>query len=69
MNSAWEAQGKRRNGLLHGFTFEAEEGGLDGLGGCMGKAGDVGDCVVRGEVGGLPGGIGAFLGDSYDVLT
>lgn len=30
--------------------------------------GDNGGCEVRGEVGGLLGGIGAFLGDSYDVL-
>lgn len=63
-------QGSRRNGLVHGLNFCAEEFGLEGLNGRamdVGDTGDVGDLGSPGEVG-EPGGIGAFLGDSYDVL-
>tara|TARA_R110002003_G_scaffold111_17_gene9528 strand:- start:3302 stop:3742 length:441 start_codon:yes stop_codon:yes gene_type:complete len=61
----------RRNGLLQGFTFCDRESALEGLVGRSALVGDDGGLMNRGEVGevGELGGIGAFLGDSYAVLT
>jgi hypothetical protein len=53
--------------LLQDLTFCEDEFSLDGLGGVSIVEWDVMGLGVRGEVGEL-GGIGAFLGDSYDVL-
>ena len=59
------AQGSRRKGLFQGLNFWVEDPGRDRLEGRVLEVGDPGEVGEVGE----PGGIGAFLGDAYNVST